>query len=60
MGTIRPKGEQEPTDFQRPNCTCTDPRGGFKHSPEFEIQGSIDGGGIWSSSSGNSANRFVN
>lgn len=58
MGTIRGIGDAEKSDFQRPVCSITDPRGGFKFDPEFNIMGSIDGGGIWSSKSGNTRNRF--
>jgi hypothetical protein len=51
-GGIRLTSER--ADWQRPEITPpTDPRGGFKFDPEFHIHGSIDNGGCWSSTSGN-------
>jgi|688.fasta_scaffold07540_16 hypothetical protein len=57
---IRPTDSFERSDFQRPDCSCEDPRGGFRNNPRFEIVGSIDNGGSWDSRRGNSTNRFVN
>ena len=57
---IRTPDQAERADWQRPDITTpADPRGGFRHNPEFEIVGSIDNGGTWSSKTGNTRNRFV-
>ena len=53
------RDEAEQADFQRPDCDVpSDPRGGFSHDPEFEIQGQFDGGTTFNSKTGNYRNPF--
>jgi hypothetical protein len=57
---VQSEAEAQPSQWQRPDIDLpADPRGGFGHSPEFEIAGSIDNGNIWSSTNGNVRNRFT-
>ncbi len=59
-GFIRTPDQAEQADVQRPDISNpADPRGGFGFNPEFEIDGSIDNGNIWSSTEGNRRNRFT-
>jgi hypothetical protein len=57
---ICPPDDTDRAQFQRPDLSIDDPRGGFKHNPEFRIMGSFDNGTTWSSTQGNLSNRFVN
>ena len=57
---IAPVDEARVHEVQRPNIqTPTDPRGGFTHNPEFELNDAWSGGHIWNSKSGNHTNHFV-
>lgn len=56
---ITRRDEAAQSQVQRPDLSCSDPCGGFQSSPEFEIMGSIDNGGVWNSRTGNSRNPFV-
>jgi hypothetical protein len=57
---IRTPDDQVQGDWQRPDIAVpADPRGGFKSNPEFQIDGRIDNGNIWSSTEGNQRNRFT-